>query len=216
MDKKSIEKLDALTAHFRTDVYKQGHVLLHAESNPPGVYYLLEGQVKQYDITDSGQEIIVNIFKPFTFFPMTWALNNTYNQYFFEALTDIKIKTIPVADIKNLIASEPDVTLDLLKRLLTGVSGLQRRMAHLMAGEASSRVAYEIIIESKRFGALQKDGSTAIAVSQVELASRTGLSRETVNREIQKLTKAGQVHMTGKKLIVKDIRSLASELGSSL
>ena len=216
MDDTIRRKLDDLTKDLRPETYSQGNILLHATDNPSGVFYLVDGGIRQYDITDGGDEVVVNVFKPGAFFPMTWAVNQTPNQYFFEAVTDSSVKTIPVQTMIDFLSSNPDVTFDLLRRLLSGASGMQRRMAHLMGGESFRRLIYELLVESRRFGEQQPDGSTVISTGQAELARRAGLTRETVNREIKKLKQSEHIKISGKKIIIKDIANLESHLGSNL
>jgi CRP-like cAMP-binding protein len=191
-------------------------IMVRAEDNPPGVFYILEGRVSQYDITPSGNEVVVNVFKPGAFFPMSWAINETPNHYFFEASTKIVARVAPVADAVQFLKDNPDVAFDLLGRVYRGMDGVLRRMAHLMGGDAKSRLLFEILNATYRFGEQQKDGHISVALKESDLARHSGLARETVNRCIQDLKAVGAVSVTHKGMIVKDIQQIETMLGATL
>ena len=150
----------------------------------------------------------MNVFKPPAFFPMSWAINNSPNKYFYKAETDTELHIVPTGDALIFIKDNPDVMLDLLSRLYKGMDGLLGRMVHLMSGSAKSRLLYELVIESRRFGKKNADGSIQLSVSEGDLAGRTGLSRETVSREIHKLKNQDLVSLKHSGIIVKDIAAI--------
>jgi CRP-like cAMP-binding protein len=196
--------------------FKKGQILVYAGDDPDHIFYLVSGAVRQYDISDRGDEIVVNVFKPVAFFPMSWAINRTPNPYFFETTSDVELHVAPADDTVEFIKSNPEVMFNLLSRLYSGVDGLQRRMAHLMGGSARSRLLFELITECRRFGKLQDDGSTMISTSEIELAQRAGLSRETVNRELSKLKQNGAVYYTNKYISIPKVDTLTEALGDRL
>jgi len=103
-----------------------------------------------------------------------------------------------------------------LTRVYTGLDGLLGRMAHLMAGSAKSRLMYELIIECRRFGEKNKDGSCLININETDVASRAGLSRETVSREIQKLRKDNLLRPAQKGILINDLDQFEKKLGEAL
>lgn len=181
------QKIETFFAQYRLRRYAKGQVLILNGDDTDHVYYLTKGKVKQYDVTTHGDEIILNVFKPPAFFPMSLAINKVANPYVYEAETDIEIRQAPADETVAFLKANPDVTFDLLSRLYRGVDGLLGRIARLMVGSARSRLLYELLIECRRFGKRQDDGSYLLVIKEVELAARAGLSRETVSREIQKL-----------------------------
>ncbi|MCA1806643.1 MAG: Crp/Fnr family transcriptional regulator [Actinobacteria bacterium] len=216
MQQSAKKKLDDFTVDLPLKKYSRGQILLAAGDEPKAVFYLVSGQVRQYDISNQGDEVVVNVFKPATFFPMTWAINQTPNQFFFAADTDVELKLVHTKDVLLLLKSEPDITFDLLSRLLSGVGGLQRRMAHIMGGEGHRRVLYELLIACKRFGVTHDDGSVELSMTQAELAHQAGLSRETVNKELKKLKQSGNITTSNKKIIIDSITTIESLLGQEL
>ena len=82
MDEITRKKVHYFFTQFKRYSDKKGTIIVGAEESPKGIYYLLEGNVKQYSLSKKGTEIVVNIYKPPAFFPMSWAMNQTRNDYF--------------------------------------------------------------------------------------------------------------------------------------
>jgi CRP/FNR family transcriptional regulator len=209
------DKIQEYFSTFPKRAYPKGQIIIFANEDPSAVYYIVEGKVRNYDHTYRGDEVIVNIFKPPAFIPMSWAINRAPNQYFYRTEEPTTLHVVPTDKALEFVKANPDVMLDLLSRLYHGIDGLLGRMVHLMSGTARSRVMYELIIECRRFGQNEKADTYELTVSEVDLAARSGLSRETVSREISKL-KEQKLISSNIKLAVKDLAELEKMLGMEL
>lgn len=205
-----MDKIDIFFKAYKHQQYKKGEILIRADDDPVGVFYLKEGLVKQYAISKKGDELVVNIFKPESFFPMSWAINQAQNKYFFEALTDLDVWRAPKEEVLTFLKSNPDVLLDLLSRLYTGLDGVLTRMTYLMAGDAYVRLIAELLIYAQRFAKTQK--MIAITISEKELAAQAGMTRETVSREMKTLKDKGFIVANRNKLYISDLQKLELEL----
>lgn len=210
------QKIDEHLSKYPKRSYPKGQILVFADESPEHVYYITKGCVRKYDVSYRGDEVVVNLFKPPAFFPMSWAINRSPNKYFYKTEMDTELHVIPVDDALNFIKDNPDIMLDLLSRIYKGMDGLLGRMVHLMSGSAKSRLLYELIIESRRFGKKNDDGSYTLLTSEVDLAARSGLSRETVSREMKKVKDDGFVSVDNHGIIVKDIEALEKKLGMEI
>lgn len=213
MSDSATEKTAQYFSTFPKRVYPKGQIIIFAEEDPEAVYYIVKGKVRNYDLSYRGDEVIVNIFKPEAFFPMTWAINRTPNKYFYKTEEETTVHVVPADAVVKFLKENPDVMLDLLSRLYRGLDGILGRMVHLMSGTARSRVLYELIIECRRFG--RADGATGynLDVSEVDLAARSGLSRETVSREIGKLKQQDMLTLKGGKIYIAELNKLELLLG---
>ena len=196
--------------------YPKGQILVFADENPEHIYYIVEGRVRKYDVSYRGDEVIVNIFKPQAYFPMSWAINKSQNKFFYKTETATEVHIVPVDVALELIKTNPDVMLDLLSRIYWGTDGLLGRMVHLMSGTAKSRLIYELIMECRRFASKSPENQFTLSVNEVDLAARTGLSRETVSREMQKLKDQDLVGIKGKVIEIKNLKALESMLGGEV
>lgn len=215
VNKDITEKVEALFAEADERTYVKGDILTFADQDPEGIFLLLEGVVEQYDITPDGNKITVNMFKPSSFFPMSWAINRTPNVYFYAALTDVRVRRAHPDKVVAFLRDNPDVLFDLLSRVYKGTDALLRRLTLAAGGIASSRLIFELLIEAHRFGADVSGDKKLITIKHNSLAARSGLARETVSRELHKLERDGSLALT-KRGIVLDIAKLEDQLNFSV
>lgn len=208
MDPDVRAKNDQFFSKYPKRSYPKGQILVFADESPEHIFYLESGKVRKYDVSYRGDEIIVNIFKPPSFFPMSWALNRTPNKYFYKTEEPTELRIVPADDVMEYLKTNPDVTLDLLSRVYRGMDGMFGRLVRLMSGTAKSRLVHELLIESRRFGKKQDNDRILLAATESDLAARTGLSRETVSREMHKLKAKGLVHVERGGIIVTDMEAL--------
>lgn len=213
MDIQIRRKLEKFFMQFKRQLYKKGEILVHADDAPPGIFYLKEGIVKQYTISKKGDELVLNIFKPISFFPMSWAINNTPNEYFYEALVDVEVYRAPREKTITFIKQESSVLYDLMSRVYSGTDGMMKRMAYLMSGNAYARLITELLIHVRRFGnTIEHKKLIELRISENDLAAQSGMSRETVSRELKILKDKGLVTFNKQILTIKDLDELEEEL----
>ncbi len=212
MDAHTATQIENFFSNYKIRKYPKGQILILNGDGTDVIYNIVEGRVKQYDVTYRGDEVILNTFKPPAFFPMSLAINKAENPYIYEAETDIEVRQAPSDDVIEFLKSNPEVLFDLLSRVYMGVDGLIGRMAQLMAGSAKGRLMFEIHIECRRFGNVDKDGSCTFTINERSLGARAGLSRETVSREMGKLIDEKLVSFVGGKLTITNLEVFEGKL----
>ena len=151
MDRVIDDKINDFFLKYPLRVFKKGHILIYKDDTPNGVYRLEKGRVRQYDITNNGDEVVVNMHRPPTFFPMSWALNGSENHFFYEAATDIEVRVAPKADVVQFLKLNPGIIMYLLGKLYAGIDDFSRHKFYMMKGSAHSRTIMELIMCSKRY-----------------------------------------------------------------
>jgi len=212
MDSSTAEKLQTFFSRYKESYNNKGAILIQGHEEPTGVIQLLEGEVAQYDISNDGQKLVVNIFRPGAFFPMSWAINKTPNTYFFEALKAVRYRKAPADETVAFLLQNPDVLLNLLGRVYRGTDGLLKRMTYLMVGDARSRLLFELFIVCQRFGKEERDGGCTVEIKESDLAAYTGLSRETVSRMLHKLKDEGLLKQQRGKITIAHVDDLKRAL----
>ncbi|MBP6882433.1 MAG: Crp/Fnr family transcriptional regulator [Candidatus Levybacteria bacterium] len=203
-------KISQFFQNYKTRIYKKGEILVRADDNPAGIFFLEKGIVKQYAISKKGNDQVVNIFKEQSYFPMSWAINETHNEYFFEAMTDLTIKLAPRDAVLTFVKDNPDVLYDLLARVYKGTDGLLTRLTYMMTGDAYARLITELLIQSKRFN--HKQETIRIEFNEKDLASLTGMTRETISREMKLLKDKNLVEIIKNVIVINNLSNLENEL----
>lgn len=203
MDASVQNKLEKFFSKYKFIKYKKGEIILRAEDPPSGIFLLKEGIVRQYAISPKGDYLTLNIYRPVSFFPVAFFINNSQNNYYFEAMTPAFLWRAPGEEFLKFIKKEPAVMFDLLKRIYTGLEGLFSRMENLMVGDVKSRLLVELLIYARRFGIKANKGTAInLKLTQKDLAAQVGIARETVGRIMKDLKNEKLISLRGRKLIL--------------
>jgi len=212
-DSKTVKKIDEFFSGHAPMVYKKGEIILRAEDSPFGVYYLKNGYVRQYLLSPSGETFIVHIYKPGSFFPLTWILNDTPNVYHFEAMTQASIVRAPKDAFVEYLRNNPDTLFYATQRLALGLSGFLNRVTQLVLDDAYTKTILLILYYAENFGTQTKEGiELAVPLTHREIASWIGTTRETASLQVEHLIKKGLLATRGRLLIVQDQAALQKEI----
>lgn len=203
-------KLLAFFKNYQCLIFKKGDLLITTDKDPDGVFLITSGSIRMFTISKEGLEITINIFKPLAFFPVGWLISDKQDKYYYQAITDSKAYLAPKDKVLNFLKNENDILFDLVLRIYQGLEGYFLRIESLISGEAKIRVLTNLIIHAKRFGK-KENGQIQLTLKQGELSSLTGLTRETVNREIKKLRDKKLLFYKKQELIIKSIQELEKE-----
>lgn len=214
MDSILMKVLDTFFQKYTRMKYKKGEMILRAEDTPQGVFYLKRGYVRQYMVAESGAMLMLHIFKPNSFFPMMWALNDTPNTYYYEAMTAVEIWRAPREAVRDFLHEYPSVVYNLAQRLLLGIVGLQRRMEYLVMDNAYQKTLLLLLYLSQNLG--EKEGSAIVLpvpVTHREISAWIGTTRETASLQVEILKKRGLIVYRKRQLVIPSVKALEKELG---
>lgn len=196
-------------ADYKATKYRRHQIIIKPEEVFDSVYYIKSGFVKQTTISKTGEEFTVNIYRPGSFFAISLALHREVSNYTFETITEAELIKAPTSEIIKLIETHPDLTRDLLLRVTSGLNSLVHRMETLVFGTAHQKVAATILQNAQRFGHKQGESIViSLPLTHQQIASLTGLTRETVSIEMGKLKSAGLIDYKGKTITVFQVTKL--------
>ncbi|HEX7042083.1 MAG TPA: Crp/Fnr family transcriptional regulator [Patescibacteria group bacterium] len=209
MDDNVIKKLEEFFLKFPKYEYKKGEIIIQATGNPQGIFYIESGIVRRYYLSENGEEVTLNLYKPHAFLPMSWAIGNVTNTHFYEAMTPVVVNRAPREEVILFLKKEPDVVYDLLRRIYIGMEGLWMHLESLTAGNSYTKLVASLVVLAKRFGKKEENGLMVdLKMSERDLANYAGMSRETASRELQKLRKEKYVTFDKGIIIVHDIQKM--------
>ncbi|MEP7166728.1 MAG: Crp/Fnr family transcriptional regulator [Candidatus Woesebacteria bacterium] len=181
-------------------------ICIRAEERASQIFFLEDGVVKQTFIAQSGQELCLNLYKSGSFFPLMDGLADIPNQYTFAALTDSTGYKAPVNEVKAWLQTNPEVSYELSVRLLKGLHGMLLKTASLMEGNARALIVQTLLTLSQRFPT--SDNAINLVLTHQKLANLTGLSRETVTRELTALKQLQLVSVDAHEIMLLDRKAL--------
>jgi CRP-like cAMP-binding protein len=210
-DELIIQKIKKFFSDQTPILIHKGQTLYEADDPIDAIYFITEGYVRQFLVTQDGEEITMHIFQPGAYLPMMLVYSSLPNRYTFTALSQVRGFKTATAKVTTFVEKNPDVLLDLTKRFAGGINGLLLKIENELYKDAYRKVASTILYLTDKFGTTN-DAETKLPFSHVQLASWTGLQRETVSRQIEKMQKKGLVHQEKNNLFIQDIQKLTEDL----
>jgi len=206
------DRLRTFFHNYPSKEFKRGELILNPDQENRLVYFLEQGYVKQYSMSKDGRVKAVNIFKPHSFFPIILAIANYDNKFYFEAIDTVIARQAPVGDVLRLVMKDNQIIMDLCKRFLIGVEGVMNILQSIMYETSRKKLASFILMLSQRFG-VKKDKSIRIEIplTHQDIASFTGMIRETVSFEMKKLQKEGIIADNNRRKAIEILNEAALE-----
>ena len=204
------EKLKAFFKQTKPQLYKKGEVILRGEEIPNGIFFLSKGFVKNYSLSENGEEFTFIIYRNNDFFPIAWTFNDTRKPYFIETVTPCIIHKRDREEFLEFLKENPEVLLYIIGKITRRFDGLLERMEHMAFGNAYKKVCSILFILSERFGkeTSSKNIMIGMPITHKDLANLLGVARETVSVEIGKLKKEKVIKNIGKHIYITNIKKL--------
>src|SRR5438067_585417 len=106
-------RMEKLFEASRVKAYPKNQLIQYQGDSLTHVYLIIAGYVKVYTILDSGDMRTLLIMGPGDIFPMDFSSNlewgNYEVKYFYQSLTDTKLKVLESKLLKNKIRSSDEV-----------------------------------------------------------------------------------------------------------
>lgn len=205
-------RLEIFFSRCKTIRYKKKDIILYADDIPTNIFYIQSGYVRVYRISQQGEELTLTILKPDDFFPIWWTAVNSFNPYYFEAITPIEVRKAPQSEFRKFIREYPDIFYELANWMQVKFGGLLTRMEYLIFSNAYTKVAATILGCANRFGTKKgQDVVVNLPLTHKDIANLAGITRETTCLEMKKLEKKGLIAHQGRLLVIRDIKKLGTE-----
>lgn len=156
------------------------------------VFILKEGEVTLYKSVD-GKKIILDVLKPGAVFGNIGFDPDSGEKHYAEITQKAFICTLPKNFFLQIIQKRPDIALQALKVLSKRVSQYEMQIRTLSALQAKDRIlaTIHLLNEKEDRSILPPILRTATKITHEKLGNMTGLTRETVTKQLSELEKEG-------------------------
>ena len=193
--------------------FKKGDIILDSSRQSGNVHYIESGYVKTYTLTEAGNAHLHVIYRPRKIFPLRFTILDLPGKSFYEAMTDVTIRVLPKDVFIQALESNHNLAMILLRKVtamfddyVTKVDGLQFKSTY-------HRLAAILIYFVEGFSEKEGDNIVVnIPLTHQDLANLSGMTRETVSRELEKLKDKGILNHESHHIIIKDLKKLEEEL----
>jgi CRP/FNR family cyclic AMP-dependent transcriptional regulator len=190
--------MKALTDHGTVKSYPKNAVIVNEGDRSDSMYIVLSGRVKAYLADEEGKEVLLNMMGPGEYFGEL-ILDDGPRSASVMTTEPSKFSIITIAQFKEFLARNPEAAFELVKSLIHRVRGLTKSVGNLALLDVYGRVARLLIeLSTEHDGKMVVEGR----LTQQDMASRVGCSREMISRILKDLRQGGYVKMEGDQMIV--------------
>ena len=210
--------LDALPASDREALLAAGHlrrwqageVLFREGDGATGALLITAGLVKIHKHARDGDEVILSLCGPGDLLGEVSLAAAATRSADASALLAVEAVSVPVADLRALLARQPRIALELLELALGRLRVADQRRLEFASSESLPRVTSRLLELAERFGVAGVQGTLTVEmpISQEELASWAAASRESTARALRTLRELGVIETQRKRLVVNDVEAL--------
>ena len=194
-------------------MYEKGEFVIRPGSAPQGVYYILSGLVKAYDITKYGEENLLIIRKPGEILGLTWAVTGEDRHIIYATLAPTEVLQISREQFTDFIRSNPSAALPLVDMLVDMYRIHSERILNLEYRTVRERLVSFLLSMGRRFGKQIPEGLLLDApLRHQDIASSISATRETTGRELSALERQGLLTSKQSSIVLKDIEKLQKYL----
>lgn len=189
---------------------KKGNTFFYEGDEPDKLYFIKEGYVKLYHSSRGGRDTIVYLYGPGTILGVRALTSQDRSlKHNAEAITDVKIISLPRSDYLDILEREPQYLIDLLHVFIDRLNHTERRLEGFILADSTARVADFLAECGHRFG-VKKNGliTLPIPLTHQRIAEFVGAFRETVTLSLKKLVKEGIVAVRRGNITIKNLHKL--------
>jgi CRP/FNR family cyclic AMP-dependent transcriptional regulator len=188
----------ALSAHAVTRTYGKSTVIVHEGDPADSLYIIVAGRVKVYVADSEGREIVLLTQGPGEYFG-EMMLDEGPRSASVMTLEKSTFLVVPKADLREFLVRNPAFAVRLIEKLIHRVRALTASVKSLALMDVYGRVA-RLLLEL----AEEREGAWVIGerLTQQDIASRVGASREMVSRILRDLTEGGYVAVQRDRIVV--------------
>jgi CRP-like cAMP-binding protein len=189
--------------------YEPNQAIFAPEPNPQSLYLLEQGLVRIYRLSGEGAETTFGYVAPGEVFGELAAFGDYPRESFAQAVLNSRVWRIPRDVFLRLVGSRPELMAEVTRQIGNRLKRIESRVEHLVFSDVRSRVVQILLELAEDFGEPEQDGvRIGIALTQAELATLIGSTRQTVNSTLRDLEQEGLLGRTSGRILVRDKEKL--------
>jgi len=184
------EDIEDILSHVHCRSFPKKTQIVTEGDTSHSLYFILEGRVKIYLADDNGKEITVNTHCAGDFFGELGLIKSIPRTASVLTLEDSRLGIMPKSDFKHCLARYPEFSMSLIENLSTRLIEATETIRKLGLMDVYRRIAATFLALSEEI-----DGVRVITekLTQQDIASRVGASREMVARILKDLRVGGYI-----------------------
>ncbi len=193
------EDIEDILSHIHCRSFPKKTQIVTEGDDSHSLYFVLEGRVKIYLGDDNGKEIIVNTHQAGDFFGELGLIKSIPRTASVLTLEDSRLGIMPKADFKRCLSNYPEFSMSLIENLSTRLIEATETIRKLGLMDVYRRIAVTFLTLSEEVGGVR---IIKEKLTQQNIASRVGASREMVARILKDLRAGGYITQENNQIIL--------------
>lgn len=199
----------AEAAQFR--IAPRYHFIFVPDEEADCLYFLVQGRVKTGTFSGEGREIIKELIAPEAMFGDLALAGEEMRSEFAQSLHDgAQYLAIKLSDFKNLMNGNQRLVFACMHHISQRLQRAEERLANLVVKDARERIIEFLQDTASREG--RRVGFETLVkhhLTQQEIASLTGTSRQTVTSVFNELKRSNLIYFNRNSILIRDVDKLA-------
>ena len=208
----SVDQIERLTCRARGQRYRRNSIIFNEGDPGPALYMIVKGRVKMSQSSPDGKERTLALLSPGDVFGEMALLDEQARSADAVVVEDAELLIVPRKEFLDFIMAQPQAAMSLLV-----VLSQRLRHTNLLVHDAAffdvrGRLA-RILLDLARNG--EKDAGGALVcprLTQSELASMVGVTRESVNKWLRHYERNGLIARRRGRLVILDPGRLGADI----
>jgi len=211
----SPEEKEKLKNNHTCSFYKRGEVIFKEGDKPSGLICLSDGKVKVFKEGVGGREQIVRMARPIGFIGYRALFAEEYHSASAVAIEDSIICTIDKESIYQMLKSNNDLSLSIIKAFATELGFTINRTVTLTQKHIRGRLAESLIFLKDTYGFETDEQTIKVYLSREDVANLSNMTTSNAIRTLSTFAGEGVISIDGRKIKILDLTKLEriSDLG---
>jgi CRP/FNR family cyclic AMP-dependent transcriptional regulator len=207
-------ELSVLAKEFTVRRFQQGETIFF-QGDPGQALYLIEvGRVRIYVQDDSGQETSVIFYSAGDIFGELAAIDGLPRSASAIVADETIVHVLTRERLRAHLLASPQLAYNFMQALAVRVRYSTLQVGNLTLHDVPSRLARKLLELAQGYGRVTSDGvKIDMTLTQSDLASLIGATRESTNKALGHLKRGGVIHMEQNQITIIDPDALR-EMGA--
>jgi CRP/FNR family transcriptional regulator len=213
-----VDVLEALSEEELRELSRQcpgrrldtGQDFYRREIHDSGLFLILEGRVRVYTLTPTGEQTTLDLIDGGTVLWARWLATVHGMEVHAQAVERSVVAFMRREDLAHFVRNKPETALKMIDLLAEQLGSASERMTEIAQKEVRSRLASQILRHLDSEGVVERNGGYRLptAYTHEELGMMIGAKRVAITRAFTVLQDEGVVELKQRRIHVPDIEAL--------
>lgn len=212
-DAKAQKELEKLSMDKEIRTFSKKDIIYEEGQTARWLYYVVQGQIKEYQINEYGKELttkLINTGEFFGYFPL--ILDGAYGNYT-ACTSDCTLRLIPKDDFFMLLYNNRDFAAKFIKMIANKAEETELKLIDIAYSSVRKKVANALCTFATSKNRDENIGPIQIHVSRDDLATMAGTAKETLIRTLSDFKSEGLISIEAKAVTINDLQDLKNLIG---